>query len=87
MVVGTNVKGQQVVGTDTFYVILFGDIPHNQRKEITYTSVVWEVRPQKEDPSRTQITIGGNHICCPRDTGTNTASMELFKILINIVLS
>ena len=48
--------------------------------------VVFEVRPQKEDPNRTQITIGGNRIYYPGDVGTPTTSLELFKILINSVL-
>ena len=34
-----------------------------------------------------RITIGGNRICYPGDVGTPTASLELFKILINSVLS
>ena len=49
--------------------------------------VVCEVRPEKDDPDRTRITIGGSHICFPGDVGTNTASLELFKVLLNSVLS
>ena len=49
--------------------------------------MVFSVRPQKEDPNRTRITIGGNHICCPGDVGTPTASLELFKLVVNSVLS
>jgi len=49
--------------------------------------VVCEVRPEKDGPDRTRITIGGSHICFPRDVGTNTASLELFKVLLNSVLS
>jgi hypothetical protein len=49
--------------------------------------VVCEVRPEKDDPDRTCITIGGSRICFPGDVGTNTASLELFKVLLNSVLS
>lgn len=50
-------------GTKTFFVIRYEDILKNQRKQVTYTKVVCEVRPQKEDPNCTRITIGGNQIC------------------------
>jgi len=49
--------------------------------------VVCEVRPEKDNPDRTCITIGGSRICYPGDVGTNTASLELFKLLLNSVLS
>ncbi len=49
--------------------------------------VVCEVRPEKDNPNRTRITIGGSRICFPGDVGTNTASLELFKVLLNSVLS
>ena len=32
--------GQHTKGTDTFFVINYKNIPRDQRKEITYTSVV-----------------------------------------------
>jgi hypothetical protein len=49
--------------------------------------VVCEVCPEKDDPNHTRIIIGGNHICYPGDVGTNTASLELLKLLLNSVLS
>ena len=54
---------------------------------MTYTKVVCEVCPQKDDPNRTRITIGGNRIIYPGDVATPTASLELTKIIINSVLS
>ena len=47
--IGKNTEGteKRVEGTDTFLVIHYYDIPADTRKEITYTSVVCEVRPQK----------------------------------------
>jgi hypothetical protein len=49
--------------------------------------VVCEVCPDKDDLDCTRITIGGNHICFPGDVGTNTALLELVKLLLNNALS
>ncbi len=49
--------------------------------------VVCEVLPEKDDPDCTRITIGGNCICLPGNVATNTASLELVKLLLNSVLS
>ena len=43
--------------------------------------------PEKSDPNRTCITIGGNHITFPGDAGTPTASLELAKLVFNSILS
>ena len=87
MGVGPEGQGQHIKGTDTFFVTRFEDIPPERCKEITYTSIVCEVRPQKADPNRTRITIGGSRICYPGDVRTPTASLELFKLILNSVLS
>ena len=47
--VGPEGQGQRIKGTDTFFVTRYEDIPQERRKEITYTSIVCEVRPQKAD--------------------------------------
>lgn len=88
--IGIGSKGdnnQRVAGTDTFRVIDYSEIPKERRKEITFTKVVCTVRPQKEDPNRTRITIGGNRICYPGDVGTPTASLDLVKLQLNSVVS
>jgi hypothetical protein len=84
---GTTPDSKWVAGTNTFFIIDYQDIPAHKRKEICHTMVVCEVRPDKDDPDCTRITIGGNCICYPGDVGTNTASFELFKLLLNSVLS
>ncbi len=48
--------------------------------------VVCEVRPEKDDPDRTHITIGGNRIRYPGNVGTNTALLKPVKLLLNSVL-
>ena len=73
--------------TNTFYVVRFEDIPKDRLNEICYTSVVCEVRPGKKDPDSTRIVICGTNISYPGDVGTNTESLELFKIMINSILS
>ena len=76
--IGTGDKGlkkQWVTGTETFKVIKYEDVSANRRIEITYTELVCEVLPQKDDPKRTQITIRGNRIIYPREIATPTASL------------
>eukprot|EP00804_Cyclotella_cryptica_P015404 CCRYP_008022-RA/>CCRYP_008022-RA protein AED:0.38 eAED:0.38 QI:0/-1/0/1/-1/1/1/0/222 len=46
-----------------------------------------EIRPQKADPYRTRITLGGDHIRYPGDCGTKAGSLETVKLLLNSVLS
>ena len=53
-------KRNRVDGNNTFHVIRYKDIPPDRCKKITFTSIVYEFRPQKEDPNRTRITIMGN---------------------------
>ena len=78
---------QRVEGTDTFRPIQHAEIPPERRHDVTYTRVVCEVRPQKAEPNRTCITIGGNRICYPGDCGTKTGSIELVKTLLNSTVS
>ena len=49
--------------------------------------VVCEVRPQKEDPNQTCITVAGSRICYPGDIGMPTGSLDLVNLMINSVLS
>ena len=49
--------------------------------------MVCKVCPEKSDPNRTRITIGGNCITFPGDVGTPTSSLELAKLVFNSILS
>jgi hypothetical protein len=84
---GSTPNSQQVAGTNTFFLIDYQDIMSHKRKEICHTTVVCKVCPEKDDPDRTRITIGGNRICYPGNVGTNTASLEPIKLLLNSFLS
>ena len=48
--------------------------------------MVCKVRPEKSNPNRTHIIIIGNNITFPGDVGTPTASLDLDKLVFNIVL-
>ena len=84
---GINGVGKIMEGTNTLYVIKFEDIPKDWLNTICYTSVFCEVRQRKKDPKRTRITICSTNVCYPGNVGTNTASLELFKLMINSILS
>ena len=45
------------------------------------------VRPEKDDPNRVQVTVLRNIINHPRDKNTPTADLLTLKILLNIVIS
>ena len=72
---------------NNFYVILLEDIPKDRLNKICHTSVLCELRPGKKYPDRTIITICGTNVCYPGDVGTNAASLELFKLIINSIIS
>ena len=82
-----NGKGKIIEETNTLFPIKFEGIPKYRLNEICYTSVVCEVRPGEKDPNRKIMTICGTNVCYPGDVGTNTASLELFKLIINSVLT
>lgn len=83
----TNPTEKRVEGTNTFKPICYNDIPMDRRNDITYTRVGCEICPHKADPNCTCITIGGNRICYPGDTGTKTGSIKMVKLLLNSTIS
>ena len=54
---------------------------------VTYARVVVDYRPQKQDPNRVRITVGGNLINYPGELTTRTADLVTSKILWNSVIS
>jgi hypothetical protein len=83
---GPTPNSQRLAGTNTFCLINYNDIPLHKRKEICHTMVVCKVRPEKDNPDHTCITIGGNRICYPGNVGTTTALLKLVKLLLNSIL-
>jgi hypothetical protein len=54
---------------------------------VRYGSFSCDFKPNKEEKERTRLTAGGDRINYPRDTGTPTTDMTLFKMIMNSVIS
>jgi hypothetical protein len=74
-------------GTNTIDFITKEDVPADRFKDTTYARIVCNYRPEKEDPNRVRITVGGNKINYPGDCGTRTADLLTVKLLLNSVIS
>ena len=88
--IGRLAQGRKLTGlkgTDTFKFIPFQKIPLNHRKDITYARVVVDYQPQKAEPHRTRITVGGDCINYPYKVTTETAELTTHKLLLNSVVS
>ena len=77
----------RVQGTNTMFFITYENILIDWRKDITYTRIVVDYRPQKEEKERTCIIVGGNLINCPDNVSTKTAEVTTAKILIKSTIS
>ena len=58
-----------------------------RRKDQTYARIVADERPEKAEPDRIRITMGGDRINYPGDCGTPTADLLTVKLLLNSVIS
>jgi hypothetical protein len=76
-----------VEGTDTIDFIHKHEVPADRFKDCTYSRIVASYRPEKEDPNRVRITVGGNRINYPGDVSTPTADLLTVKLLLNSVIS
>ena len=56
-------------------------------RTFTYGITVVEIRPQKSETNRTQLTAGGNLINLPGDVTTPTSDLTAYKLIFNSVLS
>ena len=74
-------------GTDTIVFIKYEDIPLDRRRHVTYGKTVVSYRPEKDDPNRTRLTVGGNRIAYPGDVSTPTVEMMTVKMHLNSVIS
>jgi hypothetical protein len=75
-------------GTNTIWYLSHADIfKIPQDRTVTYTRTVIDHCPQKEDPNRVCITVGGNLIDYLFELTTRTADMVSSKILWNSVIS
>ena len=87
MAQGDDKTGQK--GTNSVFVMTHKeiDIAKNTGHKWTYARVVVDYRPQKEDPNRIRIAVGGNLITYRGNTSTRTADLTTSKLLWNSVLS
>jgi hypothetical protein len=69
------------------FFIPYDQVPEEKKKSITYARICVDFRPDKKDPYRCRITLGGNLINYPGDVGTRTADMLTVKLLLNSVIS
>jgi hypothetical protein len=76
-----------VDGTDTIDFIEKEDVPQQRIRVCTYAKIVASYRPEKADPNRIRITVGGDKINYPGDCGTPTADLLTVKLLLNSVIS
>jgi hypothetical protein len=56
-------------------------------QDVTYGRMCVNYCPEKADPNRTCLTIGGNRITYPRDCVTPTVDMVTVKIHLNSIIS
>ena len=76
---------RDIKGTDCITFIKKSDIP--KHKKIAYARIVCSIRPQKKEPYRTRMTIGGNLLDYAGNTKAPTADLVTMKLLLNSVLS
>ena len=75
-------------GTNTVKFLTHAEIaaiPKDRR--VTYARIVVDYRPQKDDPNRVRITVGGNLLDYPGELTTRTADLTTTKLLWNSVVS
>jgi hypothetical protein len=86
MVQGDLNAGQK--GTNSIFVMTHEEISHIlQNQTVTYALVVVDFQPQKADPPRIRITVGGNLTNYPGELSTRTANLTTSKLMWNGVLS
>jgi hypothetical protein len=76
---------RNIPGTDTCFFIRKAQVPKHKRA--TYSQIVCNVRPQKDEIYCTQLTVGGNLINFPGNKSTSTADLLTAKLLINSTIS
>ncbi len=76
------------VGTNMVFYLTHNEIRCIPKdRTVTYAQIVIDHRPQKDDPNRVRITVGGNLIDYPYELTTGTANMVSAKIMWNSVIS
>ena len=79
--------GKRETGTNTTFFIPYDQIPNDRKGDVTYGRICVDYRPQKKEPERTRLTVGGNLIDFPGDVSTPTADTTTAKLIINSTIS
>jgi hypothetical protein len=74
-------------GTNTIVFIRRDEIPLDRLKNVTYGRICANYRPEKADPNRSRLTVGGDRLNVPGDCGTPTVDMVTVKLHLNSVIS
>ena len=84
---GRLTKGNKygTVETNTIGFIRKQDVPIG--RDVTYATFVYTHKHLKVETHRVRITVGGDRLSCPEDTGSPTANMIETKFLINSTIS
>jgi hypothetical protein len=76
---------QDVKGMNTIAFIHAAEIP--KERTVTYGRLVCNIRPQKAEQHRVQLTIGGDRIDYPGETATKNVDLTTSKCLWNSTIS
>ena len=79
--------GGRIKGTQTIFFVNHNKVPEDRRKDVTYGRICVNYRPQKAEPERTRLTVGGNLINYPGDVSTPTSDTTTAKLVINSTIS
>ena len=77
----------QVKGTFRILFIDKANIPEDLWKYVTYGPIVVSYRPEKADPNRTRLTVGGDRVNYPGYFGIPTTDLLADKLLLNSKIS
>ena len=72
--------------TNNLNFIFKHEITSDRFKDVTYARIVSNYRPEKKDPNKCRINVGGNMVNYPGDCGTTTSDLLTVKLLLNSVI-
>jgi hypothetical protein len=72
-------------GTSTIKFIPITHLPTGRKA--TYPRIVVTDRPQKAQPRRVRVTVGGDQINYPHDVNTKTSGLTTVKLILNSTIS
>ena len=75
----------KINGTNTIAFIKKNTIPSN--KQVTYSNMVCDYRPLKQEKYRVRLTIGGDRLSYEKETASPAANLLETKLLVNSVIS